>query len=964
MSNHSELFAQILLRCRNSPSFFIENFCKVKHPKAGIIPFKLFSYQNKSLSAFRSNRFNCYKKTRQCLAKGSRIWTPKGPIEIQNIKPGQKIYSLNLCTGLLEITKVAKVYDNGIAKCKEVRTKSGHKSICTYDHKYLTPDGWKSASDLELKDRLIQIRDNQYWGKIVSKSEAILLGYLLTDGFCGRKAHHFTNTNWKYLLEFQKHYSILFNKKLKISIHRNSGFGVKKAFRLYSYCKECRNWLSRLGILGLTKKYKYIPDEVFSWDNESIAILINRMFSSDGWYSAGGCNELGIGQISVRILYQLKQLLSRFHIDCNVSEKNNPIPKLRIYGGPDFERFFKYIDIFGKKPRMKITKEFLFNRARGTIKSIRSVGKRHVYDLEVPPHHNYIADGVVVHNCGISTLAGAFALWYAMFYNHKTILIVSKGDRDAVAFLDKNMKFVYKHLPDEFIQTYGKLSNISNEHSIKFPNGSSIVSLPSGPDVLRSNSSSLNIIDEAAFMRDMDSMWSAGFSTLSQGGSVIIISTTFGQGNWYHITWVDAMAKRNQFNPIEINWWDMDWKISYVDEFTHQTRDICPIKDLRKCESKEEIDKYGPYWSPWLEEQYIGLQQRGESEKFRQEILAEFVGTGDTVLPREYLTNIGNNTRNKCQMINKVDYIHPVSDEKLILDFEDKLWIWNKPVKPSPPIVEHGKIIKPGVDGHVYSVGVDIASGEGDDYSAVNVFDHTTREQAAELNLKVLPSILAMMVDYIARWYNMALVVPERTGLGAPVTQSIYYDLGYPNLYRMRSVDGKMGKKVGFPTTPVYKPMLIKALLDNLGPEDGYKIYSSRLYEQLSIFVHLGNNRTGSVKGPGNHDDLSISAALALVGATEAMVGNVTNLYPAKNIPLNDVRTPPMSDSELRSMVSLGGLECMMPVSLPPSEINQTSINEEYLKFQKQLGGITPNSVGGPTVIPRKNLIQFPRSAK
>ena len=33
------------------------------------------------------------------------------------------------------------------------------------------------------------------------------------------------------------------------------------------------------------------------------------------------------------------------------------------------------------------------------IKSIESVGKRHVYDIEVSKNHNYIANGLIVHNC-------------------------------------------------------------------------------------------------------------------------------------------------------------------------------------------------------------------------------------------------------------------------------------------------------------------------------------------------------------------------------------------------------------------------------------------------------------------------------------------------------------------------------------------------------------------------------------
>ena len=93
-----------------------------------------------------------------------------------------------------------------------------------------------------------------------------------------------------------------------------------------------------------------------------------------------------------------------------------------------------------------------------------------------------------------------------------------------------------------------------NEHTLAFSNGSSIKSLTSSPDTLRSNASSLNIIDEAAFIDKMEDMWSGGWSTLQHGGSVIIVSTPRGVGNWYWKVWTGAVDKQNDFNPIIINW--------------------------------------------------------------------------------------------------------------------------------------------------------------------------------------------------------------------------------------------------------------------------------------------------------------------------------------------------------------------------------------------------------------------------
>jgi hypothetical protein len=73
---------------------------------------------------------------------------------------------------------------------------------------------------------------------------------------------------------------------------------------------------------------------------------------------------------------------------------------------------------------------------------------------------------------GASTISGAFALWFAMFFNHKTILVVSRTDDAAKEFLAKQVKFVFENLP-QWMQDLWKPTK-ANEHEIHFPNGSTV----------------------------------------------------------------------------------------------------------------------------------------------------------------------------------------------------------------------------------------------------------------------------------------------------------------------------------------------------------------------------------------------------------------------------------------------------------------------------------------------------------
>ena len=67
-------------------------------------------------------------------------------------------------------------------------------------------------------------------------------------------------------------------------------------------------------------------------------------------------------------------------------------------------------------------------------------------------------------------------------------------------------------------------------------NGSQIKAIASNESAGRSESLSLLILDEAAFIDKIDTIWTAAQQTLATGGKCIAISTPNGVGNWFHKT--------------------------------------------------------------------------------------------------------------------------------------------------------------------------------------------------------------------------------------------------------------------------------------------------------------------------------------------------------------------------------------------------------------------------------------------
>ena len=151
---------------------------------------------------------------------------------------------------------------------------------------------------------------------------------------------------------------------------------------------------------------------------------------------------------------------------------------------------------------------------------------------------------------GLSTLAAAYAVWLAVFYKDKSVLVIATKLAVAINFIRK-VKTVIKNMPKWLL-----LPDIveNNKQSLLFSNGSQIKAIPTSEDAGRSEALSLLIVDEAAFVRNFDEVWRGLYSTLSTGGRAIILSTPNGVGNMYHKLYVDAESGLNEFNAIKLMW--------------------------------------------------------------------------------------------------------------------------------------------------------------------------------------------------------------------------------------------------------------------------------------------------------------------------------------------------------------------------------------------------------------------------
>ena len=151
---------------------------------------------------------------------------------------------------------------------------------------------------------------------------------------------------------------------------------------------------------------------------------------------------------------------------------------------------------------------------------------------------------------GISTLSAGYALWLMTFYSDKNILVIATKQEVAKNLVLK-VKVMYENLP-----SWLRLpATEDNKLSLRLNNGSQIKATSSSGDSGRSEALSLLIIDEAAFISNVEEIWISAQQTLATGGGAIILSTPNGTGNFFHQTWVDAETNPlSRFNPIKLHW--------------------------------------------------------------------------------------------------------------------------------------------------------------------------------------------------------------------------------------------------------------------------------------------------------------------------------------------------------------------------------------------------------------------------
>lgn len=272
------------------------------------------------------------------------------------------------------LTSASDFIDDGIKPVFRVETKLGRKIETTITHPYLTFSGWKPLEEIKVGEKIAVPRIMNVFGKDEMRvCEVKLLGYLLGDGSITNNSPLFIVGKPKIQSDFEDAVEEFGGVETVIAKYsgRTPTLRIRGIKSNTSRENPLTKWLRTLDIYGCNSHTKFIPKEVFTLKKELIAILINRLFSTDGWASilTSGQVQFGLTSVSEKMIRQVQHLLLRFGIisklkkrQVKYKEGRNTAWQLDITDAKSIKTFVNEIGMYGKEDALNLALEKLENR--------------------------------------------------------------------------------------------------------------------------------------------------------------------------------------------------------------------------------------------------------------------------------------------------------------------------------------------------------------------------------------------------------------------------------------------------------------------------------------------------------------------------------------------------------------------------------------------------------------------------
>ncbi len=443
-----------------------------------------------------------------------------------------------------------------------------------------------------------------------------------------------------------------------------------------------------------------------------------------------------------------------------------------------------------------------------------------VIPLELWPHLKEVVKALLTETLitvmksrqiGLSWLMAAYALWYAMSKQGSTIMLFSKGEKEAWELLAKSRR-IWSHLP-EFLKL--PIKPDSSEEA-GFPSmSSSIKAFAATVTAGVSYSASVIVCDEWDLHPFADENYLQSKPTRDAGGQFIGVFTVdkLNPDTLAKAIWLDGHNKKNDFKSLFFPWW------------VRPGRDEKWYEETKRNIPERELAKLSP--ELYMEQNYPASWEEALS---RSETVAVF--------DKKVLKVMEEDVRGK---INE--------------DFEG---IDND--------ICH--IYKDYHIGNFYIAASDVSLGVGGDFQVTCILDVKTGDIVADILSKTIPpeELAYHSVQLLKRYHNPLWWI-EANLYGRTVIKKAI-ELGYRRLgYRgnksisWNNIGDDDLRRVGFFTDEKHRGDLFGSLIPAINDYQ-IKIYNQAGLKQFYGIIRNANNKGKIEAMSSTHDDYVIAVGI------------------------------------------------------------------------------------------------------
>jgi len=321
------------------------------------------------------------------------------------------------------------VFPTGIKDIYRLLTREGYELRLTADHRVMTARGWVAAADLRPGDRVHILNRPGGFAKGGSLEEGRVLGWLVGDGTI-----NVVRAVLSFFGDEKRELAPIFAEAVTSLVeqpgqHRSYPVGVieiadRDEARVMSV--RLRVWAQQH---GLTETHKHlVPATVLAGSQEFQRGFLQALFTADGQVNDGGEKGCSVRLSSshLDLLKDVQRLLLNLGIASRIYENRRlggyrPMPDGK--GGvkeyfhlpqhdlaiskANLVTFVNQVGFISESKQSRLL-DYLARMSRGpyqelflaTVLAVEPDGREIVYDLQQAETHSFIANGLVVHNCG------------------------------------------------------------------------------------------------------------------------------------------------------------------------------------------------------------------------------------------------------------------------------------------------------------------------------------------------------------------------------------------------------------------------------------------------------------------------------------------------------------------------------------------------------------------------------------